>query len=180
MRGKKLIFALIVISASVFLGIISRFMTELHFNSNEESYAFHENDRDIAAGKKVNEETHETHEEIEGITLTDFFSNFPEDNIEIELSPPARNQRSTERSAPARSQNEDETIVDLSEYHITSRRMDKSDIIPYNNAPTSGVIRPDKNRPPVKDMYLREETRRSNITIPIESVDIKWIKRIWE
>ena len=139
-------------------------MMELHFIS-EDSYPSqheHRNKRDMAA------------EENENLYST---NDFQEENSELESSL-SRDWRLTEGSTPARSTN-NRTKIDLSGYHVTPRKMDTNDLIPQNNASAKGVIKADKNKP-VKDIYLMQETQKNYITIPVESVDISWIKRIWE
>ena len=165
--------ALGVISASVFLGMLSRFVIELHFSDEGARVSYgYEHRQNTAADEK------ETPEEIENILYSDdLFSVYSEDDAEGELILTEK-ERSPGRATPTGSKNR-KNDLDLSGYNVTPRKTGVNDVIPPNNAPESGVIRADKNKP-VKDMYLREETQKSNITIPVESVDIEWIKRIWK
>jgi len=140
---------------------------ELHFN-NGENHAYHKDKRDTTADRK------ETYGEIAPVISADITSVFSGEDMGLELMPLPQNQNSTGRLTPARPSNENESKLDLSEYRTYSREMDTSDLIPNNNEPTSGVIRPDKSRIRI------EETQRSNITIPIESINVEWLKRLWD
>ena len=161
-------FALGVISASVFFGMISRFVIELHFNEAASVSRGREHRQNSVVDEKENPE------EIESVLYSDdFYSIYPEDGEEGELTL-TKIKRSPGRTISPRAKD-----LDLSGYNVTPRKAGINDVIPPNSTPESGVIKPDKNKP-VKDMYLREETQKSNITIPVEPVDIEWIKRIWK
>ena len=156
-----------MILTSIFSGVLLRLLMEFHFN-NGENHAYHRNERDTTADRK------ETYGEIATVISADITPVFSDEDMGFELIPLPQNQNSTGSLTPARPSNENESTLDLSEYHIYPRQMDKSDLIPVNNEPTSGVIRPDKSRTRI------EETQRSNITIPIESINIEWLKRLWD
>ena len=140
-------------------------MMELHFN-NEESYGSHEYNNKWDMAENGNSE-------IVNAYSADYFS---EDDTVLEplLS---EDMRLTGSSTPIRSRN-NRTKLDLSGYRITPRKMNNDDLIPQNNASVSGVIRADRNKP-VRDMYYTEETQKNYMTIPVDSVDVGWIKRIW-
>ena len=168
MSWKKILLVMGVISVSVSLGVLSRVM-ELHSNEGE-SYSSreYENKRDMSANEKG---IHEIENTYSTIILSG-------DKMEFELSSLTDNQRAAESSAPMKPRN-NRTKLDLSRYKLTPRKTDKDFLIPLNDAPVSGVIKTDKNKPAM-NMYSSEETQKNYMTVPIESVDLRWIKRIWE
>ena len=156
-----------VISASIFLGILSRVMELRSYDGGSYFSNEYENKSDISANEK---RIHET----ENIYST---NNLSGDEMEFEFPLLTENQHMAENSAPTKTRN-NKTKLDLSGYKLTPRKTDKDDLIPLNYAPVRGVIKTDKHKP-VKEIYM-EETQKNYITIPVSSVDIKWIKRIWE
>ena len=157
-----------VISVSAFLGILSRVM-ELYSSDGENYFSReYEYKRDMSANEN------RIHE-IENMYSTEILSG---DKMEFELSSISDNQRTAEISAPVKPRN-NRTKLDLSGYKLTPRKTDKDDLIPRNDIPASGVIKTDKNKSAM-NMYLSEETQKNYMTVPVSSVDLKWIKRIWE